>query len=242
VSFGLVPFGLAFIAGMLSTLSPCVLPLIPVLVASANDKQRGGVWALGAGLAVAFSILGVFLATVGASIGLDPETFRLVGAIMLALFGILLLSPPLQGRFASATAGAGQFGHSLLAKVRPDGLKGQFLVGALLGMVWSPCVGPTLGAASTLASQGRDLVPITVMMLLFGLGAAAPLVVLGSLSRASLGRIRGRLISSGQHGRRILVGLMLLVSALIIAKLDKSLESWFLDHLPNWFTQISVRF
>jgi cytochrome c-type biogenesis protein len=242
VSFGLVPFGLAFIAGMLSTLSPCVLPLIPVLVASANDKQRGGVWALGAGLAVAFSILGVFLATVGASIGLDPETFRLVGAIMLALFGILLLSPPLQGRFASATAGAGQFGHSLLAKVRPDGLKGQFLVGALLGMVWSPCVGPTLGAASTLASQGRDLVPITVMMLLFGLGAAAPLVVLGSLSRASLGRIRGRLISSGQHGRRILGGLMLLVSALIITKLDKSLESWFLDHLPNWFTQISVRF
>ena len=242
MSFGIVTFGLAFLAGMLSTLSPCVLPLIPVLVASANDAHRGGIWALGAGLALTFSVVGLYLATAGASIGLDPESFRILGAVMLALFGILLVSPQLQSRFAIATAGAGQLGHSLLESVRPDGLKGQFIVGALLGLVWSPCVGPTLGAATTLASQGRDLAPIAVMMFLFGLGAATPLVVLGSLSRASLQRVRGRLISSGQRGRQYLGVLMLLVSVLIFTKLDKSLESWFLDHLPAWFTELSVRF
>ncbi|HEY0803134.1 MAG TPA: cytochrome c biogenesis CcdA family protein [Steroidobacteraceae bacterium] len=241
MSFGIVTFGLAFLAGMLSTLSPCVLPLIPVLVVSANDTHRGGIWALGAGLAITFSVIGLFLATIGASIGLDPETFRIVGAVMLALFGILLVSPQLQGRFAVATAGAGQLGHTLLAKVRPDGLKGQFIVGGLLGLVWSPCVGPTLGAATTLASQDKDLAPIALMVL-FGLGAATPLVGLGSLSRSSLQRVRGRLINSGQRGRQILGALMLLVSLLIVTKLDKSLESWFLDHLPAWFTQISVRF
>lgn len=242
MSFGPLTFGLAFLAGMLSTLSPCVLPLIPVLVASANDTHRGGIWALGAGLAMTFTILGLFLATIGASAGLDAETFRIVGAVLLALFGILLVSPQLQGRFGLATAGAGQFGHSLLAKVKPDGLRGQFLVGSLLGLVWSPCVGPTLGAATTLASQGRSLAPIGVMMLLFGLGAATPLVALGSLSRASLLRVRGRLIHTGQRGRQLLGVFMLFVSVLILTKLDKSLESWFLDHLPAWFTELSVRF
>ncbi|HEY0801631.1 MAG TPA: cytochrome c biogenesis CcdA family protein [Steroidobacteraceae bacterium] len=241
MSFGIVTFSLAFAAGMLSTLSPCVLPLIPVVVASANDTHRGGIWALGAGLAITFSVLGLFLATIGATIGLDAETFRMVGAVVLALFGILLVSPQLQGRFAVATAGAGQFGHSLLAKVKTDGLKGQFIVGSLLGLVWSPCVGPTLGAATTLASQGRSLAPIALMMLLFGLGAATPLVALGSLSRASLQRVRGRLISSGQRGRQLLGILMLLISVLIFTKLDKALESWFLDHLPAWFTELSVR-
>src|SRR5579863_5801815 len=98
VSFGVGTFGVAFLAGILSTLSPCVLPLIPVLVASANVRNRAGVWALGAGLALTFSVVGLFLATIGASFGLDPDTFRILGAVLLAGFGILLISPPLQGR------------------------------------------------------------------------------------------------------------------------------------------------
>ena len=240
MTFGMVTFGLAYVAGMLSTLSPCVLPLVPVLVASSNDAHRGGIWALGAGLAISFSLLGIFLATVGASLGLDPETFRRVGAVMISIFGILLLSQPLQARFATATAGAAQMGHSLLDHIKIDGLKGQFVIGSLLGIVWSPCVGPTLGAATTIASQGRQLGSVAIMMFLFGLGAATPLVALGSLSRRSLLQVRGKLIASGRRGRQVLGLAMIVVSVLIFTKLDKALEAWFLDHLPTWLTQASV--
>jgi hypothetical protein len=80
------------------------------------------------------------------------------------------------------------------------------------------------------------------MMFIFGLGAATPLVALGSLSRASLLRVRGKLLTSGQRGRQVLGLLMLIVSVLIFTKLDKALESWFLDNLPPWLTQASVRF
>jgi cytochrome c-type biogenesis protein len=242
MTFGLATFGLAFLAGTLSTLSPCVLPLIPVLVASAGDAHPGGIWALGAGLAVTFSVLGVFLASIGASLGLDPDTFRIVGAVLLAAFGVLLLSQALQARFAAAAGGASRLGHSLLARIKTDGLKGQFAIGALLGIVWSPCVGPTLGAATTLASQGRDLGPITALMFVFGLGAATPLVVLGSLSRASLMRMRAKLLSSGARGRQVLGILMVVLSILILTRRDKALEAWFLDTLPPWLTQASVRF
>lgn len=242
MTFGIGTYGLALLAGVLSTLSPCVLPLIPVLVASATDAHRGGVLALGGGLALSFSLVGIFIATLGASLGLNPEAFRVIGAVILALFGILLLSQNWQHQFAGATAGVSQAGHRLLARVRTDGLAGQFYVGALLGIVWSPCVGPTLGAATTLASQGQHLGPIALMMLIFGLGASLPLVVLGTLSRGTLQRMRGKLLISGERGRQLLGIVLLIVSILIFTKLDKSFETWVLDHSPDWLTQASVRF
>ena len=242
MTFGIATYGLALLAGSLSTLSPCVLPLIPVVVASATNAHRSGVFALGAGLALSFSIVGIFLATIGASIGLDPESFRIVAAVALAVFGILLLSKNLQTRFAGATAGISHAGHDALSHVKTDGLTGQLCVGVLLGIVWSPCVGPTLGAVTTLSSQGQHLSEIALMMLLFGIGAALPLVILGSVSRASLQRFRGGLLVSGERGRQFLGVLLLMVSTLIFTKLDKSLESWVLDHAPAWLTQASVRF
>ena len=242
MTFGIGSYALALLAGTLSTLSPCVLPLIPVLVASAIEAHRGGALALGCGLALSFSVVGIFVATLGASLGIDPETFRLVGAGILGIFGVLLVSQYWQQRFAGATAGVSRVGHKALSLIKTDGLTGQFLVGALLGIVWSPCVGPTLGAATTLAAQGRHLGQIALMMLIFGLGAALPLVVLGSLSRGTLQRIRGTLLISGQRGRWILGIILLTVSVLIATKLDKSFESWVLDHSPAWLTQASIRF
>src|ERR1700688_3108921 len=103
MNFGLATYGLGLIAGALSTLSPCVLPLVPVLVASAVNAHRWGAMALGIGLALSFAIVGIFLATLGASLGLDPETFRTAGAAILALFGVILLVPKLQDLFAQAT-------------------------------------------------------------------------------------------------------------------------------------------
>lgn len=73
------------------------------------------------------------------------------------------------------------------------GLAGQFGVGVLLGAVWTPCIGPTLGAASALAAQGRDLVQVAVTMLLFAIGTAIPLLLLGLLSREAMLRWRGRM-------------------------------------------------
>ena len=166
MDFGPATYGLGFLAGALSTLSPCVLPLVPVLIGSAVNAHRRGPLALGAGLALSFTIVGMLLATLGAESGLDPSVLRTIGGIVLAAFGAILLIPKLQDLFARATGRLSDSGHRMLSRVTLDGLPGQFLVGVLLGVVWSPCVGPTLGAASTLASQGRDLGQIGALMLL----------------------------------------------------------------------------
>ena len=242
MTFGAATYGLGLVAGALSTLSPCVLPLVPVLVASAVNAHRWGAAALGAGLALSFAIIGIFLATVGASLGLDPDTFRTAGAVILAIFGLILLVPKLQNVFATATGALSNSGNDLLARVTFEGFPGQFLVGLLLGVVWSPCVGPTLGAATTLASQGRDLGQIALLMLIFGVGAAAPMVLLGSLSRASLTKVRGRLLNAGKVGRQGLGMVMLGLGILIVTGLDKSLEAWVLDRMPDWLTALTTKF
>jgi cytochrome c-type biogenesis protein len=242
MNFGPSTYGLGLLAGALSTLSPCVLPLVPVLLATAASAHRWGALALGAGLALSFTAVGIFLATLGASLGLDPETFRTIGAVVLATFGLVLLVPRLQDLFARMTSTLSNSGNQLLSRITLGGFTGQLIVGALLGVVWSPCVGPTLGAATTLASQGKDLAQIGLLMLLFGVGAAAPLVLLGSLSRASMMRVRGRLLGVGKYGKQLFGFVLLLLGILIATGTDKSLEAWILNQTPEWLTAVTTHY
>jgi cytochrome c-type biogenesis protein len=122
------------------------------------------------------------------------------------------------------------------------GLKGQFALGLLLGAVWSPCVGPTLGAASVLAAQGKDLGQVALVMLVFGLGAALPLLLIGMLSRAAMLRWRNRLMEAGKGGKMLLGGLLVAVGLFIVTGLDKRLETIIVQASPAWLTELTTRF
>src|SRR6516225_6175623 len=141
---------LAFIAGVVSVLSPCVLPILPIVLGAAASKHKLGPAALAAGLSISFVIVGLFVATIGHSLGISGDAFRYVAAVLVVALGAILVLPSLQARLAVASGPIAawtdqRFGNS------DDGLSSQFWIGVLLGAVWSPCVGPTLGAASLLA-------------------------------------------------------------------------------------------
>ncbi|MBK6864208.1 MAG: cytochrome c biogenesis protein CcdA [Ideonella sp.] len=241
MDFGPATFGLGFLAGLLSTLSPCVLPLIPILLATAVGAHRLGPYALTLGLALSFAAVGIFVATVGASLGLDGATFRNVAALILIGFAVVLLSTRLQERFATASSGLSAAGDALLARIRLDGVGGQFVIGLVLGVIWSPCVGPTLGAATTLASQGKDLAQIALLMALFGIGAGTPLVVLGTLSRTTVINLRGRMLAAGKGGKLMLGALMLAIGVAILTGWDKRFEAWAVEASPAWLTELTTR-
>jgi cytochrome c biogenesis protein CcdA len=240
VSFASAGFG--FLAGVLSILSPCVLPLLPLVLGPAAGAHRFGLPALVAGLVASFVGVGLFVALVGFSIGLDGDVFRWVSAVLLAGLGVVLLSAPLQQRFALASGGISNAGHRLLARLSPDGLHGQFLLGLLLGAVWSPCVGPTLGAASVLAAQGRDLGRVIAVMAAFGTGAALPLLLIGTMSRQALLRWRGRMAGAGKGGKLVLGGGALAVGLLILTGADHALEAALVAASPEWLTDLTTRF
>lgn len=237
---GLATYGLSFVAGNLSTLSPCVLPLIPILVGTAINSHRLGPWALGGGLTLSFATTGTLLASLGNVFDFNPNILRIFSAWLLVIFGLILLSSWLQQRFAAATAGIGGAGNNWISNFNMAGLRGQFMLGLLLGLAWSPCVGPTLGVAIGLASQGQQLAQVSLTMLLFGFGASLPIVALGMLSREGMQRIRGNMANIGNTGKKILGGIMLILGVLIISGLDKQLEASLLNIAPDWLIRLST--
>jgi cytochrome c-type biogenesis protein len=229
---------LALLAGILSILSPCVLPLIPVVLTGAVAEHRLAPLALAAGLSLSFTAIGLFVATIGFSIGLDVTVFRTSAAALLILVGAVLLVPRLQVGFATAAGPASNWTQSRFSGLSTSGISGQFGVGLLLGAVWTPCVGPTLGAASVLAARGENLGVVALTMLAFGIGIALPLLLLSMLSREMLLRWRGRMMSTASGLKMALGALLIFAGAMTLSGLDRRVQAARLDILPNWMLSL----
>jgi cytochrome c biogenesis protein CcdA len=234
--------GLALFSGILSTLSPCVLPLLPIVLGTAATQHRWGPAALAAGLALSFVSIGMFVATLGFALGLDTGVFRYAAAAIMIAIGLVLVVPPLQEKLAVAAGPASGWASARLGTVDQAGLSGQFLVGMLLGAVWSPCVGPTLGAASLLAAQGKDLPQVALTMLAFGMGAALPLLLLGLLSREAMLRLRGHMMSAGKSLKSALGLLLIVIGFMVASGLDKTVEAKLVEWSPAWLTELTTRY
>lgn len=233
---------LAFMAGLLSILSPCVLPLVPIVLGAAVAAHAFGALALAAGVAVSFTLLGLLLALVGFGLGVDAGMVRVVAAGIMIVLGVILVVPSWQARLAAAGGPISSWADRRFGGFASSGLAGQFAIGLLLGAVWSPCVGPTLGAASLLASQGRDLLQVALTMTVFGVGAAVPLILLGLLSRAALMRVRSRLMSAGKLGKGLLGAAFILIGVAIVSGADKRVEAALVDASPQWLTELTTSF
>ncbi|UVO53480.1 cytochrome c biogenesis CcdA family protein [Sphingomonas sp. SUN039] len=231
---------LALGAGALTILSPCVLPLVPIVLGSAAHQHRFGPLALAAGLVASFTIIGFVVATLGASTGFDGEVVRLFGAVLLVLAGIFLLVPAAQAYLTRAATPLADWASQRQAGLVRYGLAGQAAIGVLLGMVWSPCVGPTLGAATVLAAQGENLGQVALVMFAFGLGIAAVLLLIAFTSRAVFTRWRSKLMAAGSGGKRALGGLLLVVGVMIFTGIDRILEGVLVSASPEWLTELTT--
>jgi cytochrome c biogenesis protein CcdA len=212
-----------------------VLPLLPLVMGGAA-RNRYGPAALAAGFVTTFTVIGVLLASVGTALGLSDTTVRSTSAALLVAAGVLMISHRLQdavGRFLSPLASA----SARLSARTDQGAGGQFFIGALLGGVWSPCVGPTLGAALGLATRGETLAQAAAIMAAFGLGSATLLLAAGYASRAVIGQ-RLRLLQAGETGRRVVGIVLLLVGASVASGFDKIVESAVLARLPDWWIEL----
>jgi len=233
---------LAFAAGLLSILSPCVLPLVPIVLGTAIIAHPLGAVALAAGLSLSFTVLGLLLALVGFGLGIDAGMFRVAAAAIMIGLGAVLLVPAWQARLAAAGGPISDWADRRFGGFASSGHAGQFAVGLLLGAVWSPCVGPTLGAASLLASQGHDLLRVALTMAVFGIGAALPLILLGLLSRATLTGVRSRLMSAGKLGKGLLGATFIVIGVAIVSGADKRIEAALVAASPPWLTELTTSF
>ncbi len=232
----------AFVAGTLTVLSPCVLPVLPMVLGAASAKSRSGLVFLALGLTLSFVAIGLFVALFGFAIGLDEGVFRQIAAMLMIAVGVVLLMPVLQTRLATAGGPVSGWVNDRFGGERETGNGGPFGLGLLMGAIWAPCVGPTLGAASVMAAQGDNLLQVTLTMILFGIGSALPLLLLGLMSREMLMRWRGKMLSLG-GGLKSVLGLLLLVAGvLVLSGYDKRAEAFLVQQSPDWLTELTTRF
>lgn len=232
---------LAFGAGALTILSPCVLPLTPIVLHSAAQQSRMAPLALSAGLVAGFTSFGFALAAFGTALALDGEVTRAIGAGALLLVGVALLIPGSQQRLALAGAPLIAWAGRRQSALENKGLAGQAGIGLLLGMVWSPCVGPTLGAATVLAAQGERLTQVALVMAAFGVGIATMLLLVGLAGRALFARLRRRLITTGTHGKHVLGAMLVVVGVAILTGADRIAEGALVTASPDWLIDLTTR-
>ena len=229
---------LGFAAGALGTLSPCVLPLLPLVVAGAVERHRLGPVVLAAGLALSATGVGFAVALLGFT--LDRDLVRIVAGALLILVGAVLLVARLDVALARATTPIAGRAAALLARLGPRGLAGQLVVGALLGALWTPCGGPTLGGAIGLAAQRRSLGAAAAVMAAYSLGAVVPVLLLAYGSRRLLAR-PDRLARVTRIGKPAVGALLVLFGVLSVTGGDKVVESRLLDVMPAWLVDLATR-
>ena len=230
----------AYVAGLLTLINPCVLPLLPIVIAAAFQNSRLGPLALAAGLTASFAVLGVSVTAFGHLVSVGADSVSRASAVVMMGFGVVLLVPRAQTVLATLAAPLASRANARLDAREGDGIAGQFAVGVLLGAVWSPCVGPTLGGAIGLAASGESLGQAAVTMLAFGVGVSTVLMALAYGSRQAVSARREKLATWMPWAKPVMGAVLLVVGVAILFHVDRMIEGWLLDRMPVWLQDLSV--
>jgi cytochrome c-type biogenesis protein len=233
-------FLFAYLAGLLTLINPCVLPVLPIVIVGALNATRAGPIALAAGMSVSFVVFGVLVTAFGASIGLTQDKLAQIGAVMMIIFGTILIVSMFARRFETATAGLAATADGRMDSIDAGTIRGQFLGGLLLGTVWSPCIGPTLGGAIALASQGENLGYVTFIMIAFALGVSTLIIGLGLGAREAIRTRAQALRGLAERSKPIIGTTFIAVGAVLFFKIHHVIEGWLLDVMPYWLQDLSV--
>lgn len=231
---------LAYIAGLLTLINPCVLPLLPLIAAGSVSRHPMGPLAMAGGMAASFTLAGVSIFALTRATGIAQEDITVGAGWVMVAFGLVQLVPQAQAGFSRLAGAAAGGGTQMIGQVEGRGLGGELLAGGLLGLAWSPCIGPTLGAAIGLAAQGESLGYAFAIMALFSAGAATIMLLLAYGTRSLIASRRALLARITPYAKSILGAGLIVVGLAIAFHIDRLLEAWALAVLPAWFADLSV--
>jgi cytochrome c biogenesis protein CcdA/thiol-disulfide isomerase/thioredoxin len=203
-----------FVAGIITAVSPCVLPVLPIVLAGGAAGERRRPYAIIAGLVVSFTVFTLSATALLSALGLPQDTLRDVAIALLFLLAATLLVPRI-GMLVEAP-------FARLSRRRAGGeLGGGFLLGASLGLVFVPCAGPVLATVTVLAAQHRVGLDAVLLTLFYALGAGLVflLVAIGGQ------RVTRRLRANRRWFRPALGAIMAAAAVGIVFNLDQTLQT-----------------
>ena len=271
----------AFVAGLVTAVSPCVLPILPIVLATGAGGDRRRPYLVIAGLIASFSFFTLASVQIVGALHLPSSTLRDAAIVVIAVFGLTLLVPALSTTWERVTArvpalgarlarvggsagvagglggvaggpggvaggSAGVAGRSAGVAGRPagvaggpggvaggpGGVAGGLITGVGLGLVWTPCAGPILGAITSLAVTAPGSVSAAALVVAYSIGAGLPLLGIALGGRAALSRLRLR--SASAWAGRAFGALVLVTAGLMAVGADTALSASLTSGLPDW--------
>lgn len=234
-------FLIAIAAGLITSLSPCVITALPFIVGSAMDKNKLAPIYISIGLVSTFVVVGVTFALSSKVIGIGPEILRYVSAIIFILLGMTLLVPYLNDKFSLLMQTFANRSSKFSSKINTNSSIGFVLLGILLGFIWSPCSGPTLGVAITMVAREGEILAGSLIMLVYGISASIPLLVIAYVSRGLVNKNRSSLNWIYTYGKYIMAGLLIIYGVSTITGWDRIFETKLMEVLPDsWLELITT--
>lgn len=231
---------LAYVAGLLTLINPCILPVLPIVIVSSLQVSKRGPIALATGLCFGFVTVGLTVTAFGHLVGLTAYTMSRIGAAMMVVFGIVILVRPVASVLQNATGGVAHRADRMIENLDQNNLPGRFAAGFFLSIAWSPCIGPTLGAAIALASQGQDLLLAGVIMAGYAAGIATLVLGLAYGTRGLVTRYNMRFRAMSRYAQPVLGLTFVSIGCALFFGVAQTIEGALLRALPNWLIDLSV--
>lgn len=223
---------LAALAGVVTIAAPCTLPVLPILLgASVGQTSRLRPAFIAAGFVISFAIVALALGALTRIFDFDPSVLRDGAAILLAIFGLLMIWPAPFEWLSVWLAGLMPAGGASTSR-DSQGLLGGFILGTTLGLVWTPCAGPVLGSILTIIATSKDTAWASVLLIAYAAGAAIPMLVIAYGGQAITTRVR----SLARIAPRLQQGFGAIVIAFAAAtyfQYDTLVVAWLTRFYPN---------
>lgn len=234
--FFLVP--IAFISGVLTVFSPCVLPILPIILASGVEGKVWRIRGVIVGLIISFTVITLILSAVVSALGVPSDTIRLLAVVFLLAFGISLAFPKI---WENVQARIEQHW-----KIKPQaqtgtGFWGGAIMGVSLGVVWTPCIGPIVATVATLAAVNSFSAGSILLVFAYALGTGAALYLIARGGSKVVSKLA--FVKRNNQVIRQVFGVVVVLTALFIwTGLDRRLQTWTLNTLPASWTQLAANF
>lgn len=219
----------AFLAGLVTILSPCILPILPIVLSgSIGDGKRKPLGII-TGFILSFVFFTLFLSTIVSATNVSADDLRNLSVVIILIFGLSLLLPNFQVWMEQS--------FSLLSRVAPQkqrsGYSGGLLIGLSLGLIWTPCVGPILASVITLAVTNSVSATAALITFAYAIGTAIPMLGVMYLGRNFFQRVPWLLPNTARIQKGFGV-VMILVALALFFNLHRQFQTFVLETYPSY--------
>jgi cytochrome c biogenesis protein CcdA/thiol-disulfide isomerase/thioredoxin len=206
---------LAFAEGIALILSPCILPILPLILSSSLEGGKNRPFGIIVGFVLAFSMFALASRQLVSALGIDPAIIQMGSLILLAFFGLTLLSNRLSDKFQNLTAGIANIGGLQSKTGHKNGFFSGIIIGGLIGLIWTPCAGPILAAVLVQVILQESHFSSIFIVLSFAFGASLPMLIIALTGRKVLNKMT--FLYTHAHLIRKIFGVIILISVGFLA-------------------------